>query len=158
VERTISVSRTCNRPYQAVVRLIEADARQMLRGPTESAADATAKAIVELDTVWAWFDRSESVSARVGKFQTGDGVCRGSLTWEADKHKHLLPNVEGALIVGPLASNQCEMRYSGHYVPPLGVLGGIEDALVGHRIVESAIGTLLDNVVVHLHEQIPPKE
>ena len=155
MERTISLSRTCHRPYQSIADLLRSDPTVVLRDPAQTAADAAAKHVVQLDTVWAWFDHSENVSARLGELTESQGTSQIPLDWEADKHKRLLPNVEGHLLVSPLASHESEIRYSGHYRPPLGVLGGIQDGVVGHRVVESVLTTLLSDIVDHLLEHIP---
>jgi hypothetical protein len=155
VERTISLSRTCHRAYQPIVDLLREDTTRVLQGHAQTASEATAKHVVELDTKWAWFDHSETVTARIGDPTEAQGTTEIPLTWVADKHKRLLPNVEGRLIVSPLSSHETEIRYSGHYQPPLGIFGGIHDAVVGHRVVESVLTAVLADIVDHLVENLP---
>jgi hypothetical protein len=65
------------------------------------------------------------------------------LRCHGDRHHMLLPDVDAALEASDAGDDRTELEIAGHYSPPLGALGALEDALVGHRAVEEAMTQLL---------------
>ncbi len=153
MESQISISRTCDLSYEAIAELLKHDPSQALRAPAADAADNAAPAVVHLHTGWSRFDHDEPVRAQIGHYETvRTGHGRVNLSWEADHHKRLLPYVNGHLEVDQVSAAVSELRYVGHYRPPLGILGRLEDTAIGHRVVEDAIGQLLDETITHLRQ------
>jgi hypothetical protein len=56
-----------------------------------------------------------------------------------------------------LSAKHSEISFTALYAPPLGLFGGVEDFLLGRRILEQVIGRFLDEVVAHLEDQLPDK-
>lgn len=153
MDRSIFITRTCRRPLAEVVDHLEANAAAVVQSATDAAAGVANDIVVTLDSKWAWFDLHENVQAHVGELTRGVRRTTLPLSWTAAEHKRLLPGVEGQLNLYPLASSYTEVSFSGEYSPPVGLLGSIGERVVRRRVIEAAIGHLLDEVVLRLEQQ-----
>jgi hypothetical protein len=59
----------------------------------------------------------------------------------------------GELRIYPLTSSETQLDFMGRYDPPLGVVGGAMDSLVGHRIAEASVHRLITDVAHYLRGQ-----
>lgn len=155
MEKSITISRTVERPMGDVTDLLEEDPAKLLATATEAATTAANEVVVHLEGEWRWFDVDESVEAEVGTVERSRSMARLPLSWKANKHKRLLPSLDGHLSLYSLSKMHTEISYTATYAPPLGLFGGVEDFLLGRRILESVLGHLLDNLVDHIEERLP---
>jgi hypothetical protein len=88
-----------------------------------------------------------SVTASFYSLQsTSDPHLTYSITWAA-KGAGQLPEFAGALAVERLSNADCfGLLLSGHYEPPLGMLGAVFDAVLGRRIAHGSAQSLLRSI------------
>lgn len=151
MERQVSISRTSELSYDAVVEQLKTDSSRALRAPVGGDPDTAAGSVVHLHTRWSRFNRDETVTARIGHYEsvrTGHG--RVNLSWEAGQHKRLLPTVNGRLEVDQMATGVTEFRYVGQYQAAGGLRGVLQGLVAGPGVVDDAVGQLLDEIIAHL--------
>jgi len=56
------------------------------------------------------------------------------------------------LSVYALTARETQLDFLGQYEPPLGLLGGAMDAVVGHRIAEASVHRLVSDVARYLRQ------
>ena len=154
MDKALSVNRICERPFEAVIERLRENPGAVLGRATDSAVEVANEVVLYLESKWAWFDLEESVKAQVGEMSTGTAMAQLPLSWTADRHKRLLPSVDGHLSILALSAKHTELTFVGEYAPPFGILGGIEDFLLGRRVLEAAIGKLVDEIVDQLETAI----
>ncbi|MDH3731128.1 MAG: hypothetical protein OES13_08405 [Acidimicrobiia bacterium] len=155
MEKSITVSRTIERSLTSVVEELADKPGDVLAAATKAAVTKANEVIVHLEGRWAWFDLDESVEAVVGALEQDRSMARVPLSWKADKHKRLLPSLRGHLGLYSLSAKHTEISYTATYAPPLGLFGGIEDFLMGRRILDAVLGRFLEEIVTHLEDRIP---
>jgi hypothetical protein len=154
MEKSITVGRTAERPIEGVYELLQENPGAILAAATEAAVEKANDVVVHLEGKWAWFDLDETVEAKVGELERERTHGRIPLSWKADKHKRLLPSLDGHLGIYSLSAQHTEISYTATYAPPLGLLGGVEDFLLGRRILEAVLGQFLDKIVEHVEEKV----
>lgn len=93
---------------------------------------------------------SKSVSVQAGKVRDrGDGFVM-PLRWSATGPTELFPVMEADLEVAPLGAQECQLRLSGSYDPPLGSFGRQLDRLLLHQLAEATVRALLSQLVAAL--------
>jgi hypothetical protein len=85
---------------------------------------------------------------RFGQFDEypEDHFCRLRLRFHGDRHHVVVPDVDAVVVASDAGDDRTELEVVGHYVPGLGPLGALQDAIVGHRAVQDA----LNLIVAHL--------
>lgn len=155
MERTVAVARTCNLPLEVIADQLETNAAAVLQPATAAAVVMTNDIVLTLDSKWAWFDLQEDVHARTGELIRSSTEASLPISWEASAHKRLLPAVDGHLGLYPMSGTYTEISFAGHYMPQPGLFATVGERLMGRRVIEAAIGHLLDEIVAHL-EQLNP--
>jgi hypothetical protein len=51
-----------------------------------------------------------------------------------------------------LTATETQLDFAGRYQPPLGPLGSVLDAAIGHRIAEASVHRFVADVAQHLRE------
>ncbi|MDP2322307.1 MAG: hypothetical protein Q8O42_23570 [Acidobacteriota bacterium] len=148
-----------NHPYAKVREALIADPGEIFRAATRTAAVRARSVAAELRLTIAGVDVAAEVIVSIGAITDEAGLLGGPLTripvsWEAAKHPQLFPLMSAELTVYPLTATETQLDFLGHYDPPLGVVGGAMDALVGHRIAEASVHRLIGDVARHLREQL----
>ena len=82
-------------------------------------------------------------------------VTRVEIGWKASRAPALFPSMHLELAAWPLSSGETQLEINGEYNPPLGVVGDIIDAAVGHRIAEASLHHLLDDIVAEIQHDLP---
>jgi hypothetical protein len=82
-------------------------------------------------------------------------ATRITLGWEAAQGTGLFPVMKADLSLWPLTSTETQLEIEGDYRPPLGAVGGLLDAAVGHRLAEASVHRFLDDVVEQLRRELP---
>jgi hypothetical protein len=68
------------------------------------------------------------------------------MSWKATGTAGLFPVMEGDLEVAPLGADRTQLAMSARYKPPLGMLGGVADRAVLHRVAEATIKDFVEGV------------
>ena len=76
------------------------------------------------------------------------------LEWSAVTLPHLFPFMQAELSLYPLTASETQLDFAGAYQPPLGVLGGALNALVGHRIAEGSVHRFVTDVAEYLRSSL----
>jgi hypothetical protein len=85
----------------------------------------------------------EQVTIRcIRQFEGPKDSARWDLSWEPVGHERLLPAFRGHLQAVPAGAGT-QLHLAGTYRPPLGPVGAAGDALVGHRVAERTLASLL---------------
>ncbi len=155
MEKSITITRTVDRPLEVVIGLLESDARSVLSSATETATEAANDVVIHLEGAWRWFDVDETVTAELGELEKTRSSARLPVGWKADKNKRLLPSLDGHLGVYSLSAKHSELSYTATYAPPLGLFGGVEDFVLGRRILEAVLGRFLAEIVHHIEALVP---
>ncbi|HEX8790357.1 MAG TPA: hypothetical protein VF765_05350 [Polyangiaceae bacterium] len=82
-------------------------------------------------------------------------VTHVELAWEAMEAPGLFPVMKAQLSFWPLTAGETQLEIEGAYRPPLGVVGNVMDAAIGHRVAEAAVHRFLDDVVEQLRRELP---
>ena len=91
----------------------------------------------------------KNIEEQARKVKSPPTTCL-QLEWEAAKSPHLFPFMRAQLTIYPLTATETQLDFSGIYQPPLGVLGGALDTIVGHRIAEASVHRFVSDVAGHL--------
>ena len=83
----------------------------------------------------------------------GHATCLG-LEWRAATMPGLFPQMKAELRVYPLTATETQLDFAGVYEPPLGPLGGLLNAVAGHRVAEASVHRFLGAVAEHLRKSL----
>jgi hypothetical protein len=148
-----------NHRYERVRDALSADAAAVFRAATKAAAGRAESVASELRVKIGALEVSADIEISVNgiteeKGKGGDPVTRLELEWEAAKAPRLFPFMRATLSVYPLTSTETQLELAGQYVPPMGLLGGAADGVVGHRIAEASVHRFVTDVARHLRETL----
>jgi len=149
-----------NHPYAAVRDALVKDPAAVLRAATNAAASRARAVAAALRVNIGPLDISAEIDVRVGEIseQTHDApispVTRIPLEWSAAQRAALFPIMNAELSVYPLTATETQLDFLGRYEPPLGIVGGALDAIVGHRIAEASVHRLVADVAIYLREHV----
>ncbi len=76
------------------------------------------------------------------------------MEWEAAERPRLFPLMNAQLSLYPLTARETQLDFLGQYDPPLGLLGGAVDAVIGHRIAEASVHRLVADVARYLRQAL----
>jgi hypothetical protein len=159
--REIRVYDYVNHPYEQVRAVLSQDALTVFRSATR-AAEARARSLaaqlrVDLGglglaylSVEADIDITIHSIEERGPESGQPPLTQIQLEWEAVAMPHLFPLMKAELSVYPLTSTETQLDFSGVYEPPLGTLGKIVNAVIGHRIADASIHRFVSDVAAYL--------
>jgi hypothetical protein len=136
--RTITVTRDAQAPFSMTIDLVERffqSPHQLSVGPTRSVRAAV---VAEAGQIRDETDATMRHEALVIRWQPRS-------FWP-------LPDLHGLLTVRVNAP-ATEVTIRSEYSPPLGVLGRVFDALVGHRIAQSTLRILLEDICAYVESE-----
>lgn len=149
-----------NHPYAAVRDALVKDPGGVLRAATNGAVSRASAVAAALHVNIGPLDIGAGIAVTVGEIseQTYDApisrVTRIPLEWSAEQRASLFPIMNAELSVYPLTSTETQLDFLGRYEPPLGIVGGALDAMVGHRIAEASVHRLVADVANYLREHL----
>lgn len=149
-----------NHPYAAVRDALVRDPAAVLRAATNAAASRARAVATALRVNIGPLDIGAEIDVRVGEIseQTSDApisrITRIPIEWSAAERAALFPIMDAQLSIYPLTATETQLDFLGHYEPPLGILGGAVDAIVGHRIAQASVHRLVADVASYLREHI----
>jgi hypothetical protein len=159
-DRHIRVFDYVNFGYAQVRDALRADTLGVLSRATKSAAARAEAVAVQLHVNVAGIEVGKDIDLSVGKITEDSShrahttVTRLPLEWKARESAQLFPMMHAELSIYPLTATETQLDLSGHYEPPLGVLGGAMDAVVGHRIAEASLHRFVNDVAQYLRETL----
>lgn len=150
-----------NHPYARVRDVLVRDALAVFRAATKSAAaraEDVASALriqvagleIQKDIVISVNRTDESRSAALNTM-----VTQIDLEWEAAQSPRLFPLMKAELKIYALTNTETQLDLEGHYAPPLGPVGKVMDAMLGHRIAEASVHQFLRDVADYLRTTLP---
>jgi len=159
--RTVHCYEYVNRPFDAVRELLRLHALDVFQKATKSAASRAGAVGASLHAQVGTLDVAVDVRLHVQNITDDTGVAgmspvtRITLGWEAERATALFPVMKAVLSFWPLTSSETQMEIEGAYRPPLGAVGNVADAAIGHRVAEAAVHRFLDDVVEQIRRELP---
>lgn len=158
--RTIRAYDYVNHPYERVRDAIKGDPQGIFRRATAVAEDRTEAVAASLSVNLASLEVRKGIEITVG--ETSETQLSGPATrmstidiqWQAEGNPALFPQMHAELRVFPLSPRETQIELVGTYDPPMGVLGNVLDAAVGHRIAEASVHRFVKDVVDHLRRTL----
>lgn len=87
-----------------------------------------------------------SAVVTVGPAVEASGGLLRSVTWRASGMDQLFPVLDADLELAPLGEHASQLSLMGTYRPPLSVVGGAADALVGHRVAQACVRSFIESI------------
>jgi len=149
-----------NQPYERVRDALLADPSGTFRAATRAAADRARSVAAALRVSIAGVDVGTEIDITVGEVaetppeQGRSPSTRIPIEWEAARQPRLFPLMRAELSLYPLTSTESQLDFAGSYEPPLGPVGSVLDAVVGHRIAEASVHRFVVDVAHHLRAQL----
>jgi hypothetical protein len=149
-----------NQPFARVRSALMTDPLGTFREATRVASARARSLAAELTTTIAGIDISTEIVCTigpvlddpVGPYRTP--AMRLPLSWQAAHHPRLFPLMNAELAIYPLTATETQIDFLGHYEPPIGGVGIILDAIVGHRIAEACVHRFIGDVAHHLRTEM----
>jgi hypothetical protein len=149
-----------NHPYAAVRDALVKDPAGVLRAATNAAAARAKTVAAALHVSVGPLEIGTDIDLSVGEIseRTYDApvsrVTRIPIEWKAAQRPALFPVMRAELSVYPLTATETQLDFLGRYDPPLGVVGGAVNAVVGHRIAEASVHRLVADVANYLRGHV----
>ena len=100
---------------------------------------------------------SKAVSVKAGTVRDRDDGFVMPLQWSATGPTELFPVMQADLEIAPLGAQQTQLRFSGSYDPPMGMVGRQLDRLLLHQLAEATVRALLKQLVATLLVEPAPR-
>lgn len=159
--RTLRSYQYVNRSYEAVRELFRQRPLEVFQQATTSASERANAIAASLHAGVAGIGVGVDVRIHVQAVQDEAGIAgmspltRVTLAWEAVRAPALFPVMRAELSFFPLTSTETQLEIEGAYRPPLGIVGNVVDAAVGHRVAEATVHRFLDDVVEQIRRELP---
>lgn len=157
MERRLYAYEYAKVPYDDAIELLADDASRVLQDATEAGTARADEVVSTLRVPLGGFEVGRDVRITVGEFEPAE-VLRGvlPLSWRADRGAGLFPAVEAVLELSALSIDPplTQVTLIGSYTPPLGALGDVGDAMMGHRVAEATVRRFVDDVTTRLEETL----
>jgi hypothetical protein len=150
-----------NRSYQEVCALLLREPLDVLQRATTSASKRTKSLATSLRVTLSAVEISVDVRLFIRHIREDlalDGSSRTlrlQLTWEAMTNPGLFPSMLAELSVGELSGTETQIEIHGAYWTPMGPLGAVIDAAVGHRLAEAVVHRFLVDLVEQIRSDLP---
>lgn len=148
-----------DQPYGDVLALVRRDPEALFRRATDAAQDRAKTVAVGLEVAIAGVAFGADVAIEVGDVVEIEGppgapASALNLQWRAAKRAALFPTMIAKLSLYPISPDQTQLDLDGSYEPPGGFFGVTADALVGRRIAEASVHSLLRAVAARLSDTL----
>jgi hypothetical protein len=159
--RTLRCYQYINRPYAQVREVLRSHPLELLQGATNSAAARAKSLAANLKVSLGGVEVGVDIRTYLHGVRDEDAVAglppvtRVEIGWEAARAPTLFPVMRAQLSAWPLTSTETQLEVEGEYRPPLGVVGNVMDAAVGHRVAEASVHRFLEDTVEQLKREIP---
>jgi hypothetical protein len=150
-----------NRPYERVRELLHSYPLELLQRATTSAAARAGALAANLRVEFAGIEIGVDVRPLLRGVRENAGASGQQpnmsleIGWEASRTPGLFPSMNLELSAWRLSSTETQLEIVGEYRPPLGPVGNVIDAAVGHRIAEASVHRFLDDIVEQIRRDLP---
>lgn len=136
-----------NRSYDELCAILDGRGPELIRAATVDAEQFAADLAGYLEQQLGFFDSEERLHAVAGPLEVRERQATMSLTWEADRTKRFLPNVDATIQVTPIISKgpsaTSEIRLRGTYTPPRSRHHSLMEQALSRRLVDATLHTFL---------------
>lgn len=103
----------------------------------------------------AGIELDREVEIELGEPQTREYGVVIPVRWKAADAAGLFPSIEAVIEVSPLDDDLplTQLSLIGEYKPPLGVVGTIGNAILGHRLAEAAVRSFVTELARRIEER-----
>lgn len=149
-----------NHPYASVRNELTNNAASVFGSATRAAMSRAESVAAELRVSLGALEVAAPIEIALGQpseSEIGPGRSHKlvvPITWKAAARTALFPIMNAELSVYPLTGTETQLDFSGHYDPPLGVLGSAIDAAVGFRVAEASVHRFLTDVAQFLRQKL----
>ncbi len=145
-----------NRPFDEVRNRLHDDPVELFKQATRAASNRANNLGAALHINVAGIEIGKEIEIVV----TGEAEVESArkerveltLEWKASKSPGLFPVMQGTLAAYPITMTETQLDFSGHYDPPMGLMGKAIDALVGRRIAEASVHSFVSEVAAHMRK------
>ncbi|MCA9552710.1 MAG: hypothetical protein KC933_21935 [Myxococcales bacterium] len=160
MDRRVHTYAYVDRPYGVVRMAFAEELVDVLQHASEAAAARAVAVATTLHARLGPFDLGTRVQVDATGFEqtppeAEHAMCRLHVRWSATRGKGLFPSMEADLVAHPVGDRETQLALFATYRPPLGAVGSLGDALIGHRLAEAALHRFLEEVVRRLEVMIP---
>lgn len=143
-----------NQPYPRVRDALLANPHYVFRQATAAAAAHAARLHVRIGAI----DVGAEVEIRVVGVEQDvaydQPATRLTLEWKSSSNPRMFPSMSAQLTIFPLSATETQLELAGRYEPPMGKLGEVLDAAVGHRLATVTVTKLIEEVAGWLREEL----
>lgn len=145
-----------NRPYERVRAALTKDALAIFQSATRAAASRAQSVASQLRVDLGGIAIETDIHIAVTSIDESDSppLTRLHLEWRAATHPALFPLMKASLALYPLTTTETQLDFTGIYEPPLGLVGKVVNAAVGHRIAEASVHRFVSDVATYLRAQL----
>jgi hypothetical protein len=150
-----------NQPYAQVRDALTRDALAVFRAATKSASTRAHDVAAALRVQVAGLAIEKDIVITVKRVDEQRSpaletmVTTIELEWAAAQAPRLFPLMRAELKVYALTATETQLDLDGQYEPPLGPLGKVLDAMLGHRIAEASVHQFLTDVAEYMRRTLP---
>ena len=84
----------------------------------------------------------------------GDSRTEVEIAWSAASAAGLFPSMEATLAIYPLSAHETQIELDGRYRPPLGAVGNVIDAVVGHRLAQASVLRFVQDIATRINREL----
>ena len=144
-------------PYEEVRAILRGNALALFQRATLTALERAKLVGAALRTRLGPVEIGVEVDIRIVRVTEeisalGERSLRVELAWTAAERSSLFPSMQATLIAQPLSSGETHLELEGRYQPPLGAVGAVLDALIGHRIAEASVQRFVQDIAKRLND------
>jgi hypothetical protein len=149
------------RPYDQVRELLRQQAMALLQRATSSASARASSLAAKLELEVAGIELGVDARTYLHRIREDEPVAGLppvtilDIGWEARQAPGLFPVMRAELSFWPLASDETQLEIKGDYRPPLGAVGTVVDAAIGHRIAEAVVHRFLEDIGAEIAKELP---
>ena len=160
MEKTVHCYDYVNHPYKEVRDALSGDPTAIFHNATKAAALRAESIASELRINVSGISIGTDIDIVVKSIEEtpkkvmSPAVTRIKLMWASSKMPRLFPFMEGELSIYKLTSTETQLDFKGNYAVPLGAVGIVMDAMVGHRIAEASVDHFIKDVARYLRSEL----
>ena len=149
-----------NHPYEYVKEKLIGDTIGIFQNATKSAALRAHNVAAELHINIAGIELGKDISIGIKNIDVTPkrpgSLPKTSINieWSAAKNPSMFPVMNGYLNIYPLTATETQLDFDGNYEVPLGIVGGVLDSVIGHKIAEASVSRFMKDVAAHLRQEI----
>jgi hypothetical protein len=146
-------------PYEKVREALKRDAVGIFQRATAGAASRARELVATLRVDLGPLEIGADVNIVVRGIEEktsalGDRTTEVTLGWTAVNAAALFPSMEATLSIYALSAQETQVDLRGRYQPPLGVVGGALDSLVGHRVAEASVLRFVQDIAARISAEL----